>query len=456
MGRRHRRVAAADQTPLPGEQEQQIGGVGNAFQVEQMGGAREEGGTPTLDMAQAAGGIGDAIPDPSFNPQQLGRLGRGHTLRTRAGADNGESITKLKKGTLFQPMGATDTVDGVLWTRIKAQPSKGVLVEGWCKGTGVETTVQTVYTPITDPIMPADHTPSANDVRQHGSGDCYLMASLASVAQSQPGKIVEMFNPHPSDTSSSKVSVRFFEIVRQDYEWVGTKPSWVTVDKSIPTRQAIEGTDGDDELQGSQRFATVKDAVYWPAIVEKAFAGWGLRESYLNGSASGSYDKLDGGHGYATLTQITGEIHTETRLTGLNQDVERGSGAYSPDLVAMFDRIKDNLAGGGAMTLSTPQHWLGTDREDMKSGKGLTGEDLKAGLAAKHEYSIISTSERGGLKYIQIRNPWGEEGQKYVRAGLMSRGALKIYEVSGERGAVSDVELSDLPRHFDAVGAKGL
>jgi hypothetical protein len=54
-----------------------------------------------------------------------------------------------------------------------------------------------------------------------------------------------------------------------------------------------------------------------------------------------------------------------------------------------------------------------------------------------------------GLKWVRIRNPWGETGREYIRSGNM----LKAKETKeGE----FDLELNDLTKRFESMTVSGV
>jgi len=408
-----------------------------------------------------------------FKSSEFGHLPKNRAVRQRPGSD--EKITfKGKKGDMFKDLGETrKDSDGILWKKVMVKHGKNLdsgtrHAMGWIKAEGAQARVKKSFQQFTDPIIPRGHTPSPADVHQGSVGDCYLMAAMASVASKSPKKITSMFTPSPDDTRSENVSVRFYEIPSPTTGNTQLTESSVTIKKSIPRLVAIPGTAGSSSLEGHTSYAGVKGKtapVYWPAMIEKAHAAWPKRKSHLgatNNSGKSRYEHLAGGHGHHALTQLTGEIHEEHHLSKLDEIADkatgqnvRGSGKYSPALSAMYAKIQVNIRGNGAMTISTPRSWAGTDRQGLSTGVGHSArEEVKGGLAAQHVYSIIGTHEKKGLKYVQIRNPWGHTGQKYKKSGMFGRGALKIHKVEGKAGAISDVELSDLPRHFSSIGAK--
>ena len=110
----------------------------------------------------------------------------------------------------------------------------------------------------------------------------------------------------------------------------------------------------------------------WFAILEKAYA-----------QLKGSYDTIgDGG--------IPGDVMTS--LTGKPAGYWNTKDAASN---ALFDKIKQGGTGHRPMTAIT---W------GEKDNVNYTG----TGVHAWHTYSVLGAVEENGVKYVQLRNPWGE------------------------------------------------
>jgi hypothetical protein len=146
--------------------------------------------------------------------------------------------------------------------------------------------------------------PRAQDVDQGDLGDCYLMASLASVAAKNPQAIRDMIIDNGDDT----YTIRFFN---------GGKAEYVTVDRFLPTNSSGKLVYA---LGGRSASLPALQAVYspiWCALIEKAFviassSGWtGQDASNTYGSESFGSESDDAGivagDPLISLTQILGQ-----------------------------------------------------------------------------------------------------------------------------------------------------
>ncbi|MCS6782793.1 MAG: C2 family cysteine protease, partial [Gloeomargarita sp. SKYG98] len=197
---------------------------------------------------------------------------------------------------------------------------------------------------------------SANDVVQGAVGDCYYLATLASIAHEQPSYIQNMF----IDNGDGTFTVRFFNDGVADY---------VTVDRFLPTNsngQAVYARWGvDNEL--------------WVALAEKAYAqlcesGWARP-----GHNSNSYAAIEGGWMDYVIRQVT----------GLGAQTLYASRIPSDSLVQL---VNSNAIVTVGFTLRNYGDWI------QINGKLVVNY---------HTYSITSYNPNTGLFYL--RNPWGRQ-----------------------------------------------
>lgn len=192
---------------------------------------------------------------------------------------------------------------------------------------------------------------SPNDPLQGQLGDCYLISSLAAVAQKHP----ELLEKNVKTNRDGTYTVTLF--TRPDL----TKPAQpvqVTVDGQFPTKN------------GSLEYISAREKKeLWPLVYEKAYA-----------QLKGSYGNIEGGMGANALTAITG---SNPSFFAVSAD------AMKPDDV--WNKLTDATKGGGCVVA------------DSKS----FGSPVK-GMVSDHTYTVLGTSEENGQKYVTVRNPWGE------------------------------------------------
>ncbi|MFN7135223.1 MAG: C2 family cysteine protease, partial [Myxococcales bacterium] len=195
---------------------------------------------------------------------------------------------------------------------------------------------------------------SYDDVVQGSIANCYMVAAFSSVAQADP-KLIENAM---KDNGDGTYTVRFYE--KSGYSTM--KPVYVTVDGDLPTN----GTQ-------SSRYAKGRDGKeLWVGLLEKAYAQW-----------KGGYEAIGNGG-------ISGDVMTA--LTGKNYGYT--STSYStPEQV--FSRIQQGAAAKRPMA-------AGTHGKD--DGVDYTG----TGVYAWHAYTVLGAVEENGVKYVQLRNPWGK------------------------------------------------
>lgn len=198
------------------------------------------------------------------------------------------------------------------------------------------------------------HGPSGDDVEQNYLGDCYLMAAMSAVARANPRAIEDAFKKNPDGT----YSVRLFE--RHGGQLV---PKEITIDADLP-RNGWYG----------YYYARARDPrELWPALLEKAFA-----------ARAGSYGKIEGGLPGEAMEAITGKRATDLDL--------RASGTSAD---ATFAKLAAATKAGKPVTAVT-------------LGDGSAKKYAGTNIYTDHTYTVWGTSVANGVKYVHLRNPWGE------------------------------------------------
>jgi hypothetical protein len=154
----------------------------------------------------------------------------------------------------------------------------------------------TTYRPVDGPLFQGG--PSAQDVLQGRTDDCYYLAALAEVAQDRPQAITDMF----TDNGDGTITVRFFHDGVADY---------VTVDRFLPTDAA-----GNRVYAGFGSGATTE---LWVALAEKAYAQLNA-SGWIGQDGTNTYAGIAEGYGDAALQHITGQAAGFTRIVATSAD----------------------------------------------------------------------------------------------------------------------------------------
>ncbi|MCY2926947.1 MAG: C2 family cysteine protease, partial [Planctomycetota bacterium] len=190
--------------------------------------------------------------------------------------------------------------------------------------------------------------PQYNDIRQGGLGDCYFLAALASLAQTDPGVIRQMVVALGDGT----FAVRFFS---------GGQAKYVRVDGDLPvytgTYLAYANLSPSGEL--------------WAALAEKAYAQFR--------TGANSYASISGGWMSPVYTQVTGVSAGDTYTS---------SAAAS----TLASQISQALAAGHAVTAGS-----------LSSGS--------ATIVGGHAYMVRSVQVVNGQQMVTVYNPWGVDGK---------------------------------------------
>lgn len=201
-------------------------------------------------------------------------------------------------------------------------------------------------------FAPTKPVPLYNDVRQGYLGDCYYLASLGSLAFSDPGIIRQMIAPMGDNT----YALRFYSSGQEVY---------VRIDSDLP----VSG--------GSLIFAKLTPGnELWVALAEKAYAQW---------AGGNSYAKIgQGGYMDVAYRQVTGKSTSTQTVSGLSWQ-DPAQQAY--------------LA-----------NYLGNH---IQAGHALTAGSLSANnwpIVGGHAYEVIACQNIGGTWYVTVYNPWGVDG----------------------------------------------
>ena len=214
---------------------------------------------------------------------------------------------------------------------------------------------------------------AATDVVQgrNGSrylGDCWLLASLAGLAQTQPKVLEDAITDHGDGT----YTVRLYR--KDDSGSLSAED--VRVEGTLPTT-----------ADGSDAYAQREDPnEIWVVIIEKAFAAW-----------KGGYAGLDAGLPSEALTALTGQEAKDTFTR--NQ---------TP--ASLGETFRGNADEGRAMVAASNPHL------DLRSG----------GIIPGHAHTILGVQGTGDQAVVKLRDPYAE----YEPSGNGARDG--IFEMSME------------------------
>ncbi|MEO3752135.1 C2 family cysteine protease [Streptomyces sp. B6B3] len=205
--------------------------------------------------------------------------------------------------------------------------------------------------PPSDQPMFENGTVSADDINQGDFNDCWFLAPLASLAESNPDFIREGIRENDNGT----VSVRLWD--------AEGNMQWVTVSAELPLDENGDPVSASDAGQP-----------LWPAYYEKAFA-----QVYGDGDGpEGTYAGIEWDYQENAVPYLTG---------GEGEDISSGFWDFGG---SNFDNVKEAFENGKAVTVSStgdaPDSW-----EDQ-------------GYIDRHVYYVVGFTDDGN---ILLGNPWG-------------------------------------------------
>jgi hypothetical protein len=203
------------------------------------------------------------------------------------------------------------------------------------------------YTNFSNKPLFAAAGPVYNDVNQGNIGDCYFLACLASLADTNPMIIQQSITPLGDGT----YAVRF-------YDKAG-KEVYLRVDGDLPTNSS-----------GQLAYAkTGVDGSIWVPLMEKAYAHFR--------TGANSYSSINSGWMTDAFQTITGVGTTSRSIAGTAQ--------------AVYDFLELHLSAGRAVTTANTGATAGP-------------------IIGSHAYMVMGVETVNGEMYVTVYNPWGYDG----------------------------------------------
>ncbi|EFX03067.1 calpain-like protein [Grosmannia clavigera kw1407] len=227
--------------------------------------------------------------------------------------------------------------------------------------------------------------PTANDVRQGVSGDCWLMAALCTMGN-KPGLIERVC------VAQDEIVGVYGFVFHRDGEWFSEviddklylkQPDY---DDALREREVFDEhvrINSEEEYRklyqansGALFFAQCENAnETWLPLLEKAYA-----------KAHGDYNAIDGGLTGEGIEDLTGGVTSEIYTTNiLNKEH-----FWREEIL----RVNESFLFG------------------CSTGLWNDGQGRRDGLIMRHAYSILRAVEMDGVRLVLLKNPWGHEEWK--------------------------------------------
>lgn len=233
----------------------------------------------------------------------------------------------------------------------------------------------------TGPLVVGEIEP--NDVMQGNIGDCYLPAAAAALASVRPDALRAIIK----DDGNGKYTFTFKVYGR---------------DKKVEVDADFYSRSWGGPLYGASTNSTdpSKMELWWP-LFEKAYAK-------LNGNY---HDIGEGGSSADVFEAVLGR-------PALTEDF------FPSSKEAGFRLIQDKLKKKLPVAMGT------------KDDHGGRGDFANSGIYGDHAYSVLDAFERNGVKYVTLRNPWGES---------------EPTPGDGKNDGVFTLKLDDMPKWFSVL-----
>lgn len=225
------------------------------------------------------------------------------------------------------------------------------------------------------------HAFSPNDINQGSIGDCYFLAALAGVANTNPNLLKNAITQNGDGT----FTVRLYTTEKKSFLWWKWKkftPNYIKLYPTFPV--SVDGKDSANanadsnppHAQGGDKDSKGRTEL-WVRIIEKAYA-----------LLMGSYKAIgNGGFSAEALEVLTGKPYTEKVL---GDDFK--------------DKIIEMVKNGEPTAVGTSKDtWKKMSKEDKKWAK-------ERSIVGGHAYTVMKADK----SKITVRNPWGEAARQAV------------------------------------------
>ncbi len=221
--------------------------------------------------------------------------------------------------------------------------------------------------------------PQVSDINQGQAGSCYLLSTLAALAIHDPQVIRDLIK----DNGDGTFTVRLFQQV-DGVPVPGAPPLLIRIDSELhvdisvnhkgqPFAYSTTYATSMPYATFSSSLSAMTEQAMWVPLLEKAFAAY----------RGGSYDNMgQRGWSHEAMAAILGRPAVRTRISQLG-------------LAATFAMLKTAERTLSPVTLAT-----NTDPDKISMF-------TNTGYVPGHAYTFVGVSERGGQKFVTVRNPWG-------------------------------------------------
>ncbi len=241
------------------------------------------------------------------------------------------------------------------------------LVDKWFLGTDEPALTTSLLTYQTTTGNLFNGTPSRADARQGALGDCYFIAAVATIADSNPDAVRNMF----VDNGDGTYTVRFYSVQNGI-------PDYVTVNRRLPAQ--YNGALG---YSGYGLSVSSTSTTVWIALAEKAYAQW--NETGNEGrDGTNRYAAIEGGWMGYVNAQVLGMASSNYSLASSNKQT-----------------LITALSSQKAVTIGT-------------------NTSVSAGLYGSHAYLVAGYN--ASTDTFQLHNPWGSS-----HPGALSYSQLQAY-----------------------------
>lgn len=225
----------------------------------------------------------------------------------------------------------------------------------------------------------------AFDVNQGSAGTCYLLASMAALAQVNPTSLNSVFVANGTSGGSTTWGVRFYD--------TKGNANWVTVNNQLVVKAADDADAAYAKVKGVDTKGTVTQEL-WAPLIEKAYAQANELAIFGRQNTSNSMAAIEGGMADSIVNLVGGKVTTYAdQVVAINENPILTT-SVAPEGTNALSLLTAALNSGKAI-------WIGSGNKTESS----TGATLFTGGHAFMAYDADTTSSTNTT--IKVYNPWG-------------------------------------------------
>lgn len=256
------------------------------------------------------------------------------------------------------------------------------------------------------------------DIKQGDIGDCWLEATLKSMALKSPDKLLEIFPNYLKEISNKNGSLLNNRITVRLYDYNDTKDGYKPLEKN-GKKQYYDMSVNTTELTAEGKSAWNEGKVLWPHMIERAIDK--LIEKFHHRENKNYGEQIDGGNGAKASVILTGASSVINKVDNENFKNETDKDKKKTILEDILKNLKESLNKSHAPTCGTSNFKGDIVNGKVEESKKLDPLDEKDKrpryIYSNHAYTlrnIIEDETDVSQTKVYLMNPWGVETENDI------------------------------------------